>query len=1108
MKKVISLIMVVALIASIGTVIAAGLSENGFVYTVENGEATITDYTNNSASITIPESIGGYTVTKIGDYAFADRAGRKGADMTSLTLPSTLKVIGDGAFTVNSSITSITIPASVESIGARAFHCWINLSSVSIKGNHLSEIGNWAFRNCHQLRSITLPNSVESIGDEAFSYCTSLSSISLPKSVEEIGYEAFLGCTSLSSATILNKNMAIGDNAFDCTTASGSSRTLKISGYANSSAQRFASAENFTFVTLEEPVDPPDDPDEPEDPDAGSGDYFVRITYSVTGSNSIKARYGGFNKENNDSAGISMLYKEVNGTASDYKEVSWDLANQMTDSTGTFVLTCSVTGFPYMLYGYLDDNRAGSDAAFNISKLEVGSSDQNLKTVWSGKISLASQFNAFGVSLDWDNNAKADYFHSPDSNNKVQSSSGAWEKPYAKTISAAFEKDRLALSAESDSVSNAFSSTAIDQYGVNMDHSLCKSAALTAPAGAGQNAQVSFSAGKGNVTCSKQLHLAEQGANEQNVSLKFSWQGKDRTETGNAQFVLEDEKYTVSWVDGNGDNLNSSQVYYGDMPHCDVPEKAPDAEHHYVAAGWSPALAAVTADAQYTAQYTPQEHEFHYDERYCTPATCIQPGTAAYECAHCGFMYTEPTPTTGHDYQVINQIDPTCTQPGQKTYQCINCLDSYSEEIAATGHNYKASETVDATCTTAGSITYVCENCQDTYQTDIAALGHDYEVLEEVAPTCEQAGYTISKCSRCQDEQATVLEATGHSYESETVAPTCTAQGYTVYTCSKCDDSYQADYVDALGHDWDDGVETQAADCTHAGERLITCQRCQEEKTETIEALGHNWSDWKPITAPTCEEGGTFARSCARCHTAEEKDVDALGHDMVIKTKNPESGVEGVMYYECARGCGKFATCVINAQGKKEPGEVYEAQQEAAASSLDIPTATFNTYNCIEYHYNYVNRGAALRIDPKAAPDTQAVRFASSMLIPQGEGVEIEDFGYIYTREDYFRSLKTFVLGGDKVFSKSVKNGNYTVHNTNQGEVRTFNVVLNLKMENWDKSYVARPYVIYKFAGETFTVYDGMYAYRSVDYIADKVIKSATESQAVKDYVQNKIINR
>ncbi|MBQ6381192.1 MAG: leucine-rich repeat domain-containing protein [Clostridia bacterium] len=1060
MKRIISLVMVIVLIASIVSILAIGLTENGFTYTVEDGEATVTGYTNNAANISIPETLGGVPVAKIGDFAFANRAERNGSDISSLTLPSTLREIGEGAFAVNSTASSLIIPENVEYIGARAFHCWIKLTNVVFRGNALKTIGQWAFRNCHLLGSVTLPSSLKTIEPGAFSYCAALSSIIIPASVEDIGYEAFLACTALSSATIKNKNAAIGDNCFDLT---AESRSLKISGYANSSAQRFASAESFTFITLDDPGSP-DDPISPDEP--SSGEYFVQITYTITGANNLKENYAGFNKENNDSGGISLLYKGINGTAENYREMKWDLGPQMTSkTTGTFTLSCSVSGFPYMLYGYLDDNAAGGSAAFNINKLEVGSSVGNLKTVWQGKISLASQFHAFGVSLDWENNDKADYFYTPDGNNKVQSSSGAWEKPYAKTIEASFEHDKLALSAQEDSVSNAFTYSATDQYGVSMAKSLCSEAKVMDTAAA--NSVVQYKNGSGTVTCNKQIHLLEKGKNEQDVALQFKWSGKDSTRTGTAKFTVEDEKYTISWLDEAGNSLNTTNVYYGETPAYAIPVKEPTAQQHFVPLNWSPALTAVEGDAQYQATYQTGEHDFVYSEADSTPATCNQAGREVYVCSVCEYTKTVDIPQSDHAFALSDQKAATCTEAGYKEYSCSNCNETYREDIEALGHNY---------------------------------------VEEVVQPTCTVPGSLTRTCTRCQDEQTTVLEATGHSYKKQTVLPTCTAQGYTTYTCSNCTDSYEGDFTQALGHNWDKGVESTAADCTHAGEKRFTCQRCQSEKTQTIEALGHNWSDWAALTAPTCEEGGTLARSCARCQIEEEKHADALGHDMVLKTKNPESGVEGVMYYECARGCGKFANCVMDAQGEKGPGEVYEAQQQATASSLDIPTATFNTYNCSEYRYNYVNRGASLRIDEKAAQDVQAIRFAASMLIPKD--AEIVDFGFIYTREDCFKSMKKFVLGGANVYSTSVINGKYTKHQTAQGEVRTFNVVLNLNKENWSYGYMVRSYIIYQFAGETFTVYDGMFSNRSVDYIARQIMQSPTERQSVKDYVQEKIINR
>ena len=50
------------------------------------------------------------------------------------------------------------------------------------------------------------------------------------------------------------------------------------------------------------------------------------------------------------------------------------------------------------------------------------------------------------------------------------------------------------------------------------------------------------------------------------------------------------------------------------------------------------------------------------------------------------------------------------------------------------------------------------------------------------------------------------IPKTGHKYVDTVIAPTCTEQGYTMYTCSRCSDNYKDTYVDALRHEYENGV--------------------------------------------------------------------------------------------------------------------------------------------------------------------------------------------------------------------------------------------------------------------------------------------------------------
>ena len=110
----------------------------------------------------------------------------------ALSLPANYKgenyVIGDWAFRGCTSLTSITIPNSVTSIGDEAFY------------------------NCDGLTSLEIPNSVTSVGDKAFGYCNGLTSVTIGTSI--IGYMVFSGCSSLTNVTILNSVRSIGNNAF------------------------------------------------------------------------------------------------------------------------------------------------------------------------------------------------------------------------------------------------------------------------------------------------------------------------------------------------------------------------------------------------------------------------------------------------------------------------------------------------------------------------------------------------------------------------------------------------------------------------------------------------------------------------------------------------------------------------------------------------------------------------------------------------------------------------------------------------------------------------------------------------------------------------------
>lgn len=58
----------------------------------------------------------------------------------------------------------------------------------------VTQIGYYAFQNCKDLTTITMPSTVTTIGENAFLDCNALTSITIPEGVTSIGEGAFNGC--------------------------------------------------------------------------------------------------------------------------------------------------------------------------------------------------------------------------------------------------------------------------------------------------------------------------------------------------------------------------------------------------------------------------------------------------------------------------------------------------------------------------------------------------------------------------------------------------------------------------------------------------------------------------------------------------------------------------------------------------------------------------------------------------------------------------------------------------------------------------------------------------------------------------------------------------
>ena len=175
---------------------------------LDDGTVEITKYNGVGGEVTIPSTLGGKNVTKIGSWAFY-----KAYDIESIVLPDGLLYIDSYAFGQCEDLVTISIPNSVISIGDWAFCLCTNLVSVTLP-NKISTINNNTFSSCIKLNSISLPSNLKTIGDNAFNNCNSLNAISIPKGVTYIGNSAFEQCFVLSNIKIPISVAEIGRKAF------------------------------------------------------------------------------------------------------------------------------------------------------------------------------------------------------------------------------------------------------------------------------------------------------------------------------------------------------------------------------------------------------------------------------------------------------------------------------------------------------------------------------------------------------------------------------------------------------------------------------------------------------------------------------------------------------------------------------------------------------------------------------------------------------------------------------------------------------------------------------------------------------------------------------
>ena len=659
-------------------------------------------------------------------------------------------------------IKSVEIEDGVTSIGNVAFYNHSSLESVEIP-NSVTNIGARAFHNCTGLTSVKLPEGLKKIESELFNSCSNLINIEIPDSVTSIGDAAFYGCRSLTDIEIPAGVKKIGMSTFNSCT------NLKSIIFTGNAPEIGENAFAFVTATVSYP----------------GGD--------ATWTNAVKQHYGG-----------TITWVEV---CPGHK---WSAA------TCTTPKTCSVCGAT-------EGAAKGHNHTAKVTEPTCTERGYTTYTCACGDTYRGNETPATGhnytpkVTAPTCTQQGYTTYICSCGDSYIDNYVNATGHSYTSKVTAptCTEKGYTTYTCH---CGHSYEGDYVDETG----HSY--TAKVTKP------------------TCT------EDGYTTYTCHCGHSYKDNYVNKTGHSYTSVVTEPtctaggYTTNTcacgdsnvsnrVNSLGHNWGAWQIdkeatcaqegaQHRDCSRCDEQETQAikKLDHKYTTVvtaptcteqGYTTYTCGTCGDTYIANEKEALDHDEVIDKGYA--ATCTKEGlTDGVHCGRCNTVLTQQKTLSalGHSWDEGKvTTEPTEDKTGIRTYTCETCSDTMTEEIPVLGHTHSyTAKVTEPSCTEGGYSTYTCA-CGDSYVSDrVNALGHNWGAwVTDKEATCTEEGIQHRECSRCEAEEAQAIEKLNHQYTTVVTAPTCTEKGYTTYTCA-CGDSYVADYVDATGHAYEEGV--------------------------------------------------------------------------------------------------------------------------------------------------------------------------------------------------------------------------------------------------------------------------------------------------------------
>ena len=203
----------------------------------DDGTYTVSDCKPIAENITSPSTYKGKDVTGIGERAFVPGDNPE-KHLLSITIPDTVTVIEESAFSGCDRLSSVKLPEKLEKIENSAFSGCISMTSINIPSsveyigddvfencddiqleelNGIYYLDNWLIRADRSIREAQIKNGCVGIAGSAFKDCKELESVHISSDVDIIGPRAFLRCEKLTQIEFSGQISKICEGAFAST---------------------------------------------------------------------------------------------------------------------------------------------------------------------------------------------------------------------------------------------------------------------------------------------------------------------------------------------------------------------------------------------------------------------------------------------------------------------------------------------------------------------------------------------------------------------------------------------------------------------------------------------------------------------------------------------------------------------------------------------------------------------------------------------------------------------------------------------------------------------------------------------------------------------------